>query len=344
MPESVNYLPDCDKGDDFVRPMRLAYLLIDGFALMSYAPVVEPFRAANRLSGSELYTWRHYSVTGAPAKASNGLVISVDETITAMEPADILFVCAGGNPALFNDSRTFDALRRAARFGTIIGGVSGGPYVLARAGLLDGFRCTIHWEHIESFEETFAEARLESGLFVIDRARVTCAGGLAGLDLSVALIARDHGVSLANKVSDWYIHGEQRQASWPQRQSAAQRYGVSHSGLLKVLKAMEEHIAPPLTREDLAEIANLSVRQLERLFKSQMGSTISEYYLFLRLEKARKLLSETAIPVIEASIACGFSSVSHFSRSFKRQMGASPSEFGLGPISHAGRIKIPRPR
>lgn len=326
MPHSDMNMPNHDLLHNSAPLLRLAYLLIDGFALMSYAPVVEPFRAANRLSGRDLYDWRHYSVTGAAARASNGLSISVDGAIGAMEPADILFVCAGGNPSLFNDKRTFEALRRAARFGTLIGGVSGGPYILAKAGLLDGFRCTIHWEHMESFEETFSKPQLERGLFVIDRSRVTCAGGLAGLDLAAILIADAHGQALANKVSDWYIQTEQRQASHPQRQSLAQRSGLSHPGLLAVLKTMEERVADPATRESLAEVASLSVRQLERLFKRHIGSTINEYYLILRLEIARKFLKETNISVVDVAMACGFASVSHFSRAFKRRYEFSPSK------------------
>lgn len=325
MPQSDIYLPKGVTRTDPARPIRLAYLLIDGFALMSYAPVVEPFRAANRLSERTLYDWRHYTVSGALAQASNGLSIGVDGAISSMEPADILFVCAGGNPALFKDTRTFDGLRRAARFGTIIGGVSGGPFILARAGLLDGFRCTVHWEYEQAFEESFTAPLLERGLFVIDRNRVTCAGGLAGLDLAAALIAADHGHSLASNVRDWYIQTEPRQASRPQRQSHALRYRLSHKGLIAVLDAMEAALAEPLQREDLALMAGVSVRQLERLFKDQIGTTVGAHYLTLRLDKARRLLAETAGSVMEIGVACGFASTSHFSRTFRRHFSVPPS-------------------
>jgi transcriptional regulator GlxA family with amidase domain len=325
MPPNDTYLTNSAVSADPPRPIRLAYLLIDGFALMSYAPAIEPFRAANRLSERALYEWHHYSVTGAPAQASNGLSIGVDGTIGAMQPADMLFVCAGGNPALFKDARTFDSLRRAARFGTVIGGVSGGPFILARAGLLDGFRCTVHWEYEQAFEESFTAPILERGLFVIDRNRVTCAGGLAGLDLAAALIAADHGHNLASKVRDWYIQTEPRQASRPQRQSHALRYRLSHKGLITVLSAMEEALAEPLPREELARLAAVSVRQLERLFKDQIGTTVGAHYLTLRLDKAQRLLAETAGSVMEIGVACGFASTSHFSRTFRRHFSVPPS-------------------
>ncbi len=306
-------------------PTRLGFLLIDGFALMSYAPVMEPFRAANRLSGEDHYTWRHYSVDGSPALASNGIELAVDGSVDAMDNLDMLFVCAGGNPALFDDAGTFSQLRRASRFGMRVVGVSGGPFILARAGLLDGYRCTIHWEHEAAFLETFAAPRLERGLFVIDRNRMTCAGGLAGLDLAVALVAQDLGAKLARRVSDWYIQREQRQGSGAQRADPEQRYRISSAGLARALSAMEENLGEPLDRSSLATVAKMSVRQLERLFANQLGTTISSHYLRLRLDLANRLLSETTLTVAEVGVASGFASASHFSREYKRHFSVPPS-------------------
>lgn len=323
MPQSDIIMPKCDALN---RTIRLAYLMIDGFALMSYAPVIEPFRAANRLSGKALYEWRHYSPNGGSAKASNGISFPVDGAIASLEGADVLFVCAGGNPALFRDAPTLQALRRAARFGTTVAGVSGGPFVLARAGLLDDVRCTIHWEHEDAFVETFDRPRLERGLFVIDGNRVTCAGGIAGLDLAAVLIARDHGSELADKVSDWYIQTEQRQAGRSQRHSIIQRYRITHPGLEKVLVAMEANVAEPLERNELADIANVSVRQLDRLFNQYIGTSIAAHAQALKLELAYRLLVETSGSITEISAASGFASQSHFSRSFARKFGTNPSD------------------
>ena len=308
-------------------PIRLGYLLIDGFALMSYAPVIEPFRAANRLSGQNLYSWRHYSATGAEVRASTGVCLSVDGPITALDAPDVLFVCAGGNPALFADPATFDALRRAARFGVRMAGISGGPFILARAGLLDGYRCTIHWEHEIAFAETFPAADLERGLFVIDRNNITCAGGLAGLDLATALIGDDQGIALSREVSDWYIQTEHRQADDRQRRTPAQRYLVTHRGLAQVLAVMEGTPSEPIDRHALAHIAGISIRQLERLFLSKLGTTIGAHSRGLRLAFAQKLLTETDVSITEAAVASGFSSVSYFSKQFKLRSAISPSNF-----------------
>ena len=306
-------------------PIRLGYLLIDGFALMSYAPVIEPFRAANRLSGHDHYVWSHFSVDGRPAQASNGIALAVDGSVADIGNIDILFVCAGGNPSLFGDANTFARLRRAARFGVRLVGVSGGPFILARAGLLDGYRCTVHWEHEAAFLENFIAPRLERELFVIDRDRITCAGGLAGLDLAAALIAQELGNDLAHRVSDWFIQAEQRQGSGPQRLAAGQRYRVSHEGLAHVLTAMEANLGEPLGRASLALIGGLSIRQLERLFAGQLGTTLSAHYQGIRLDRARKLLSETTMTIAEIGAATGFTNASHFSREFKRHFSMPPS-------------------
>lgn len=305
--------------------IRLGYLLVDGFALMSYAPVIEPFRAANRLSGDEHYVWRHYSIDGRLAQASNGVALAVDGPATEIADLDILFICAGGNPALFKNVETFAQLRQAARFGIRLAGVSGGPFILARAGLLDGYRCTVHWEHEAAFLETFAAPRLERQLFVIDRDRITCAGGLAGLDLAAALISQELGGVVAHKVSDWFIQAEQRLGSGPQRSAPEQRYRVSHPGLARVLATMEANLDEPLDRASLESIGGLSIRQIERLFAHQLGTTLSTHYQGIRLDHARRLLSETTMTIAEIGAASGFTNASHFSKEFKRRFLVPPS-------------------
>lgn len=323
---SDNYVPKGDMGHEGVRPTRLGFLLVDDFALMSYASVVEPFRAANRLSGKRLYEWQHFSVDGSSALASNQLEINVSGPLVGSLDLDILFVCAGGNPATFDNKTTFAALRRLAANGVVLAGVSGGAFLLARAGTLAGYRCTIHWEHEPAFLETYPTLAFERGLFVIDRGRITCAGGTAGLDLAVEMIASKHGADLAQLVSDWYIKTQKRPAEGAQRPAISQRYRVSHPGLAAVLEAIEANKDEPLAREALAGIAGLSVRQLERLFRQQMRTSIHEHYLRVRLDEAMRLLRETEMPRATVAIACGFPSAAHFSRSFRRRFAITPMQ------------------
>lgn len=315
-----------DVPDPRTRPVRVGFLLIEDFALMSYASIIEPFRAANRLSGRELYEWRHYTVDGQAARPSTGVTMQVDGAIDGSLDVDILFLCAGGNPAIFNHRATFAALRRLSARGVVIGGVSGGAFILARAGVLTGYRCTIHWEHEPAFVETFPDLAFERCLFVIDRKRITSAGGPEGLDLVVELIADAHGPELAQRVGDWHIRTQKRSGESAQRASVVQRYRVSHPGLVVALEAMEANKEEPLERDALASAASLSLRQLERLFKTQMRTTIREHYLAIRLDEAMRLLRETDLSRAMVAAACGFTSTSHFSRCFRRRFAMSPGD------------------
>ncbi|EGD59444.1 AraC family transcriptional regulator [Novosphingobium nitrogenifigens DSM 19370] len=325
---------------DTLSVISLGFLLIEDFAMLPYASLIEPFRAANTLSGTDYYAWQHYSVDGGPVRASNGLEIAVDGRLDRNAAPDILFVCAGGNPSAFRDSATFAQLRRIAAGGTTIAGISGGPYILARAGLLAGRHCTIHWEHETAFREAFPDLEVEGGLYVRDGNRITCAGGIAGLDLAVELIGEAHGPALAAQVGEWHIRTQPRHGGGSQRPSLAARYRVTHPGIVSSLAAMEANIAEPLNHEDLAAHAGLSVRQLERLFAAHLGRSIGQEYLRLRLEAALRLLRETDLSRIEVAMACGFADVSHFSRRFRAWFGTSPMQArrtpGLSPYQNAG--------
>lgn len=308
-----------------IHPIRIGLLLIDGFALLSYASFIEPFRAANSLAGRTLYEWTHISLRDAKAVASNGAELVAGGRVGNAPQLDRLFVFAAGDPATFRDEACFAWLRLLARKGIPIGGVSGGPYLLARAGVLEGFRATIHWDHAEAFRNDFPAIELETGLYAIDRDRMTCAGGTAGLDLAVSLIERDHGDALARKVGEWFIQPESREAHISQRARLADRYGTSNTRLLLMLGAMEGAVEEPLKRDTLASRAGISLRQLERLCLAHLGSSIAEIYLAIRLDRAAELLRSTGLPVTQVAMACGFRSPAHFSRRYRQRFGKPPS-------------------
>ena len=306
-------------------PTSVGFLLIPGFALMSYAAAVEPLRAANHLSGKPLYRWWHAASGNGPVAASNGVAIIPDFRPRDEDGVDMLFVCAGGNPATFDDRATFAWLRRLARRGVVIGGISGGPYILAKAGLLDGRRATLHWEHAASFREAFPDVEVVPSLFEIDGNRITCSGGVSALDMMVALIARDHDHELAAAVGDWFLHTHIREGMGPQRMDLRFRLGISDEKLLAVLRTMEANLESPKPRDALARLAGVSLRQLERLFRHHLGRSIHRHYLSLRLDRARQLLRETSLPVLDVALATGFGSASQFSRAFARAFGEAPS-------------------
>jgi transcriptional regulator GlxA family with amidase domain len=253
--------------------------------------------------------------------------IRADAQIGDALELDLLLVCAAGNPAHFQDKRTLVRLRYLASRKVRIGGVSGGSYILARARLLDGYRCTIHWEHRPAFIEAFPQLDVQNGLYVIDRDRLTCAGGIAGLDLATALIAEDHGRHLATMVNDWYLQTQLREAHTTQRVSLRERYRTSNKKVLATLAAMEKNLEKPLDRLALAKRSQVSVRQLERLFRSNLRQTVGATYMRIRMAKAATLLKETSVPLVDVALASGFASASHFSRAFASWHGQPPSSF-----------------
>jgi AraC family carnitine catabolism transcriptional activator len=313
----IDTLPDSDC-------RNLGLLLIDGFAMMSYASVIEPFRAANTLADRKLYRWSHISVDGRPVQASNGATVLADDEVGTSVTFDTLFVFAAGEPAAFSDPKTFTWLRHLARSNTRVAGVSGGPFLLARAGLLSGYRATIHWDHRPEFLEAFPTLAIEPGLYVIDRRRLTCAGGTAGLDLAIELIEREHGHKLAAQVSEWFIRTELRPADKSQRLSLRERVGINSDPVLKVLAEMEANLDEPVRVQALAALAGLSLRQLQRLFSAHLHETVGECYMRVRLEKAVELLRKTGMSVTAVGVACGFQSSSHFSRAYKARFGRPP--------------------
>lgn len=309
----------------------MGFLLVPGFSLMSYAAAVEPLRAANRLAGTQLYAWTHATPGDVPAIASSGASVLSDLPFGTEAPhLDGMLVCAGGNPEKFNHPKTFAWLRRLARHGMTIGGISGGPVILAKAGLLSGRRCTLHWEHLPTFEEQHPDVAVTGSLFELDGDRITCAGGIASLDMTVALIGRDHGHRLAAAVSDWLLHSQVREGMRPQRMDLKSRLGIKDEAVLTAVSAMERHLDEPVPRERLSAIAGVSLRGLERAFRSEVGQGIHAHYLSLRLERARHLLTESSLSVLDVASATGFASASQFSRAFRRAFGRSPREVARG--------------
>jgi transcriptional regulator GlxA family with amidase domain len=307
------------------RPHRFGFLLIDDFALMSYAAAVEPLRAANILAGKTLYEWSLLSIDSDTIISSSGLSAAADFTIQHRARYDTILVFAGGNPASFAEPKTLAWLRRQARSECAIGGVSGAPFVLARAGVLDGFKCTIHWEHMPAFTEAFPDIVLTGTLFEIDRNRLTCGGGIAALDMMHEIIRRDHGETLAARVSDWYLQTSVRLGDSTQRMSLPERVGTNNRIVISVIGLMERQLANPLPRDALAEAVKVSVRQLERLFVRHTSTTIGEHYMSLRLARARTLLRQTSLSLLQIGAACGFSNSSHFAKVYRSKFGISPS-------------------
>ena len=307
-------------------PQVFGFFLVPNFSMLAFSAAIEPLRQANRLSGKSLYQWSLLTKDGLAVFSSSRIEVVPDAAMTAIERLPNLIVVAGLDAHSYVDKQVFGWLRRLARGGCRMGAITTGTYILARAGLLDGFRCTIHWEHLAGFQEEFPDLELSNKLFEIDGNRVTCSGGTASLDLMLSLIGLEHGRDLASRVAEQFIHERIRDNQDQQRMALRNRLGISHPKLLKVIGLMEENLETPLRRSELARLASLSTRQLERLFRRYLGRTPTRYYLELRLHRARALLNQTALSVLDVALACGFVSASHFSKCYREFFQKTPRE------------------
>lgn len=310
--------------DANLPPYRIGYVLIDGFPLMSYAAAIEPFRAANVLAQRQLYRWSHIPADGSVALTSTGASVPADRQIGGAEDFDLLLVVAGGDPLEYQNPRLFSWLRKLARRGIVLGGVSGGPALLARAGLMRGYRMTVHWEHADALNEVIPDLALLRELYVMDRDRFTCAGGVAPLDMMHKLIAQHHGAEFARQVSDWFLHTDIRPAAGPQRAGIVERFGVSSAVVTEAIEHMQNHLADPLSLRDLSRLVNRTPRQLNRVFRSGVDASTMDFYRGLRLEHARRLLSQTSLSVTEIAYSAGFASGAHFSQKYRQKYGHNP--------------------
>ncbi|WP_172153173.1 MULTISPECIES: GlxA family transcriptional regulator [Pseudomonas] len=306
-------------------PQTLCFLLLPGFSMMGLMAAIEPLRVANRFRG-ELYRWRLLSLDGAAVAASNGMSLNVDAALELPATGASLFVVAGFEPLASFDARLAHWLHRLEREGVLLGGIDTGSFVLAEAGLFGQQRLTLHWEAIEAFQERYPRLAVTQELFEIDGKRITSAGGTASLDLMLTLIGRDHGEELALAVSEQFVLGRIRSRQDHQRMQIASRYDVHNKKLVQVIGEMQRHSEQPLGSRQLAELVNVTPRQLERLFRQHLHETPSNFYLALRLDKARQLLRQTDMSVLEVGLACGFESASYFSRCYRSRFASSPSQ------------------
>ncbi len=311
-------------------PHRIAVVLVPNFSMIAFSCAIETLRLANRTSGEELYRWHLFSADGKPVRASNGIELTPEGNLDKATGLHTAIVCAGVDVRKCENKTLSAWLRRMARKGADLGALCTGSHLLARAGLLDGYRCTIHWENLAGFVEEFPEIEITNELFEIDRNRFTCSGGTAAIDLMLNLIGREHGHGLAAAIADQFMHDRIRDQHDRQRMSLPARLGVRHPKLLAVIELMENNLEEPLNRTDLAREAGLSTRQLERLFRKYLARSPARYYLELRLDRARLLLLQTNMSIIDVALACGFVSASHFSKCYRDYFGRTPrKERGL---------------
>lgn len=305
------------------EPRRFVFVLMDKFTMLCFACAVESLRIANRMAGRTLYTWE-VTGEGNSVRCSNGAEFKLDSELPELDRDDRLLLCGGLDIQAASSRRLISWLRREARRGMTIGGLCTAGHTLAKAGLLAGKKATIHWENQDSFLEEFEDVTLTKSVFVIDGNRITTAGGTASIDLMLKLIADEHGEDLANAVADQLIYSAIRTAEDTQRLSTPTRIGVRHPKLSRVIQVMEQAIEEPISPAILAKDVGMSTRQLERLFRRYLSRSPKRYYMELRLQRARNLLMQTDMSVINVALACGFASPSHFSKCYRAHYNTTP--------------------
>lgn len=309
-----------------MRARHIGFLLVDQFSMLSIASAIDPLRAANRALGKPAYQWTLTSIDGTAVRASNGIELRVDCSLSALDSCDLLFVCAGLSTNPPGLAKIQAELRSRARRGAALGAISTGSQILGGSGLLDGYRCTIHWENQAAFVEAFPEANCTGHMFELDRDRYTCAGGTASIDLMLQIIRDDHGPAIATETANQFQHDRARTSDDRQRIGAERDLSSKSPKLKSAVDLMAANLEEPLSTASIAAAVDLSVRQLERLFLKHLECTPGHYYTVLRLERARQLLRQTSASILDVALAAGFTSHSYFAHIYRNHFGRSPSD------------------
>lgn len=331
---STQNLTGRPSGDGAPKLGRYVFVLMDNFTMLSFAGAVEALRIANRMA-PDSYSWCLAGEGGDHATCSAGIAYKLDMDLEDLQRDDIVLLCGGVNVQAATTKKLLNWLRREARRGVKMGALCTASYALAAAGLLDGKKATIHWENQDSFSEEFENVELTKSVFVVDGNRLTTAGGTSSIDLMLSIIAKDLGEEVANMVADQQIYSSIRTDQDQQRLSIPTRIGVRHPKLSRVIQMMEVNIEEPISPSLLAKEVGMSTRQLERLFRRYLNKSPKRYYMEIRLQKARNLLMQTDMSVINVALACGFASPSHFSKCYRAHYDTTPyRERG----AHASRV------
>ena len=305
-----------------MTPHRIGFLYWPGTKALTLSLAEEALRVAQRVHPEVVY---ELVFLQAEPLAAGDWRLPGEPWAGHLEGLDKLFLLADAPPAQVSAGLAA-ALKQQVRSGCVIGGLSAGVYPLAQLGLLDGYRAAVHWRWQDDFSERFPKVIATSHLFDWDRDRLTACGGLAVLDLLLAVLARDHGAELAGAVSEELVVERIREGGERQRIPLQNRLGSSHPKLTQAVLLMEANIEEPLTTDEIAQHVCVSRRQLERIFKQYLNRVPSQYYLELRLNKARQLLMQTSKSIIQIGLSCGFSSGPHFSSAYRNFFGATPRE------------------
>ncbi len=307
-------------------PQEIIFLLVPGFSLFGLTSMLDPLRHANRASGKALYHWQLVSETGGMIKSSDNIEIMSDVSFKEIEKCETLIVCAGDSPHKKITTSLLAFIRQQVIYGADIGSQDGAAHITAAAGILDGYRTTMHWESLQTTAEAYPNVTFVQELLVIDRKRFSCPGALSGLDMMLHLITAQHGLEIATEAADELIHTQKRASGDSLRSSVQKRVDSRNPRLVSAIQLMECNLEEPLKIPEITKLVGISDRELERIFNHYLNETPSAYYRNLRLANARCMLQQSTNSITSISVACGFTSLSHFTRCYKQRFSKNPSQ------------------
>jgi transcriptional regulator GlxA family with amidase domain len=300
---------------------KAGFLLLEHFSLPAFTQALDTVITANLLR-PELFSTKTFGLSPGEVISDLGLVIRPDACLSHAEiqALDLLVVCGGYRTMLTADEALIGLLQGAAELGVTLAGIWNGAWFLGRAGLLDGYRCAIHPEHRPALAEIAKLTQVTSEAYVVDRDRLTAASPNGTFYMALEWIRGLHDKALTDGIEDILAF----EASRYRRIKPSLNASVC-GPLREVVNLMDANLEEPLEMDALCEYAGRSRRQIERLFKEQLGSTPQRYYMDLRITEARRLLQHTTLTIVEVSVACGFVSPSHFSKCYSSYFGYRPS-------------------
>lgn len=307
-------------------PYQIGFILLRGFTMLSVAGVIEVLRMANYLGQRELYAWHVYA-DEADICASNGLTLVANASRSDLLACDVVFVCGGIQVQAAATGSVKQLLQElAASKRVVLGGLCTGAVALASAKLLDGYRSAVHWEALPAVREAFSRVQFTEALYVLDRDRYTSGGGTASMDMMLQLVRRQYGKNLAASVSQQFVMEKIREADNTPHRVPDEQIGPGYEYVQTAIELMQANFDEVLSIQEIAQLVGLSPRQVERLFKRYFSVSPAQYYLRLRLQRAKELLSQTSMTVMQITVACGFSTPSHFSKAYRAYYGHTPRE------------------
>ncbi|SEI48332.1 Transcriptional regulator GlxA family, contains an amidase domain and an AraC-type DNA-binding HTH domain [Pseudomonas sp. NFR16] len=316
--KNLRYL---DQKKQPVAQTRAGFLLLEHFSLPAFTQALDTIVTANLLR-PKLFSSRTFGLQDGEVTSDLGLIIRPDARLDALalRELDLLVICGGYRTELKASEELIHLLVSAAELGLTLAGLWNGAWFLGAAGLLEGYRCAIHPEHRAALAEISKGARVTSEAFVVDRDRLTASSPAGAFHMALEWIKGLHDKALIEGIEDILSFEESRY-----RRIKPTRHLSVSAPLREVVNLMDANLEEPLELEQLAAYAGRSRRQIERLFKEQLGTTPQRYYMELRITEARRLLQHTELSQVEVLVACGFVSPSHFSKCYSAYFGYRPS-------------------